>query len=232
MPKGSGVAVADYWPKRKKSHKCKLKRVSRNIMHSLQLFIHFVQEHRYLGYALLYVAMLFEGELFLTAAGMLARLHAFDFFDAFFFAFAGVLTSDILWYFLGRYLHTHHAHNRFLTFAIHRVRKYLPGIENNPWHVIFISKFIYGLNHSTILVLGYLKIEFKHFIKIQFFTSLLWVMIFLMVGYIFGDAALAFTHRLDRIVIIAVIFFIGLIVVEKIIGFVIARKEQNKKNKK
>ena len=201
-------------------------------MHSLQLFIHFVQDHRFLGYGFLYLAMLFEGELFLTAAGMLARLHAFNFFDAFLFAFAGVLTGDVLWYFLGRYLNKHHSHNRYLSYAIRKVKKLLPGIEKNPFHVIFISKFIYGLNHSTILVLGYLNIEFKHFIKIQFFTSLLWSLIFLVVGYMFGDAALAFTHRLDRFVIFAVIFFILLIVIEKSVGYVIEKKEQYNTKKK
>jgi membrane protein DedA with SNARE-associated domain len=201
-------------------------------MHSLQLFIHFVQQHRYWGYALLSFSMLFEGELFLTAAGMLARLHAFHIFDAFFFAFMGVLIGDVLWYSMGKYLHKNHSHNRFLIFAIHRVKKLLPGIEKNPIHVIFISKFIYGLNHSAILVLGYMDMEFKRFFRVQFLTSLLWAVIFLMVGYIFGDAALAFTHNLDRLVILALMLFIGLIVVEKIIAYVIEKKESANKNKK
>lgn len=195
-------------------------------MHSLNLFINFVEIHRYWGYALLSLAMFFEGELFLTAAGMLARIGAFHFFDAFFFAIIGVLASDIAWYFLGKYLHDHHSHNRYLMFAIRRVKKLLPDIEKNPWHVIFISKFIYGLNHSTILVLGFLKIEFKHFIKIQFFTSLLWSLIFLTVGYMFGGAAIAFTHRLDRFVLVALAFLIFLVFFEKILGLFIEKKEK------
>jgi len=198
-------------------------------MHSLELFIHFVEAHRYWGYALLFFAMLIEGELFLAAAGMLARLHAFDIFDAFFFAFAGVLSGDVLWYCLGRYLHSRHSQNRYLAFAIRHVKKLLPGIEKNPFHVIFLSKFIYGLNHSTILVLGFLKIEFRHFIKIQFFTSLLWSLIFLVLGYMFGGAALAYTHSFTRFMLIAFGFLIAIVVVEKLIGLVVEMKEEEHK---
>jgi len=198
-------------------------------MHSLELFIHFVEAHRYWGYALLVFAMLFEGELFLTAAGMLARLHAFDFFDAFLFALAGVLTGDMLWYWSGHYLGSRHSHNRYLMFAIRHVKKLLPGIEKNPFHVIFLSKFIYGLNHSTILVLGFLKIEFKHFIKIQFFTSLIWSLIFLVLGYVFGGAALNYTHSFSRFVLIALGFLAAVIIVEKIIGLFIEMKEEEHK---
>jgi len=195
-------------------------------MHTLFLFIHFVEAHRYWGYAVLFLAMLFEGELFLTAAGMLARLHAFDFFDAFLFALAGVLTGDMLWYFLGRYLNARHSHNRYLMFAIKHVKKLLPGIETNPLHVIFLSKFIYGLNHSTILVLGFLKIEFRQFFRIQFFTSVVWSLIFLILGFMFGSAALLYTHSFTRFVLVALVFLIAVVVIEKIIGLVIEMKEE------
>jgi membrane protein DedA with SNARE-associated domain len=173
--------------------------------------------------------MLFEGELFLMATGMLVRLQAFDPFDAFFFALAGVLTGDILWYSLGSYLQKKHSQNRYLMFAIRRVKMLLPGIEKNPFHVIFLSKFIYGLNHSTILVLGFLKIEFRHFMKIQFFTSLAWVLIFLILGYVFGGAALAYAHSFNRFVLIALGLLISVIIIERIIGFFIEVKEQENK---
>ncbi|HEX8974503.1 MAG TPA: DedA family protein [Patescibacteria group bacterium] len=198
-------------------------------MHTLNLFIHFVSDHRYLGYALMFALMIFEGELILTGAGMLVRLHAFDPIDAYLFALAGVLTGDIIWYSVGSYLRSHHSHNRYLTYAISKVKKLLPGVEKNPWHVIFISKFIYGLNHSTILVLGYLKIEFKHFLRVQFLTSFIWSLIFITIGYVFGEAALAYTHRFDRLIVLLVLFLISLAVVERVLAWVIEKREQQKK---
>ncbi|MGC1455392.1 MAG: VTT domain-containing protein [Nitrospirota bacterium] len=150
----------------------------------------------------------------MTAAGMLARLHAFDFFDLFFFAMSGVLLGDILWYLTGRILASRYPHHRISLFVIQRVKKYLPDIEKNPFHVIFLSKFLYGLNHSTLVVLGFLKVPFGHFIRIQFISSFIWALLFLTVGYIFGSVALTFTHRLGHFMLLG---FSSLIAVALII---------------
>lgn len=194
-------------------------------MHALNFFIQLVQDHRYLGYTVLFFAMIYEGELFLAATGMLVGMRAFDPFDAFFFAFAGVLVGDLLWFWFGHYLKNHHSHRTFINKALLRVHKVLPGLEKNPAHVIFLSKFIYGLNHSTILVLGYLKINFKEFFKVQFFTSLLWVVIFFMLGYFFGTTAIAYTHLLSKL-LIAIVFVVLLIfIMEKVVQKKLIKRE-------
>ena len=195
-------------------------------MHSLNLFISFVEAHRHWGYGLLFIAMIFEGELFLTATGMLVRLQAFDFVDAFFFALAGVLIGDMFWYWGGRLLQYRYPHHRITQFVVHRVKRYLPSIGRNPFHVIFLSKFIYGLNHSTLVVLGFLKIPFGHFIRIQFATSFIWSLLFLIVGYMFGSVALTITHRFQRFMIIAFLFLVAVALIDYIVGRFIERAEQ------
>jgi len=195
-------------------------------MHSLNLFISFVEAHRYWGYALLFIAMIFEGELFLTATGMLVRLQAFDFFDALFFALSGVLTGDMIWYWAGRMLESRYPHHRITLFAVQRVKRYLPSIGKNPFHVIFLSKFIYGLNHSTLVVLGFLKIPFGHFIRLQLITSFIWSLLFLVVGYIFGSVALTITHRFQRFIMLAFLFLMAVVLIDYIIGRFIEKAEQ------
>jgi membrane protein DedA with SNARE-associated domain len=185
--------------------------------HSLDLFISFIEANRFWGYWLLCVAMVFEGELFLTAAGMMARLHAFDFFDTFFFALSGVLIGDAFWYFIGRKLESQFPHHRITTYVIKRVKKYLPDIESNPFHVIFLSKFLYGMNHSTLVMLGFLKVPFGHFFRIQFFASFIWSLLFLTIGFIFGSVALTFTKRLQHFMILA---FLSLIVIAVLVYIV------------
>ncbi len=197
-------------------------------MHSLDLFISFVEAHRFWGYAVLFAAMIFEGELFLTVTGMLVRLHAFDFFDAFFFALSGALFGDVLWYGAGRMLQLRYPHHRITTFIVHRVKKYLPGVERNPFHAIFLSKFIYGLNHSTLAVLGFLKIPFVHFLRIQFFASLIWSLIFLIIGYIFGSVAITVTQRLEHLALIAVLFLLTVAVIVHIVGSFIEKEQKHK----
>lgn len=195
-------------------------------MHSLDLFISFVEAHRYWGYGLLFIAMIFEGELFLTATGMLVRLQAFDFLDAFIFALAGVLSGDMLWYWAGRMLELRYPHHRITRFVVQRVKRYLPSIGRNPFHVIFLSKFIYALNHSTLVVLGFLKIPFGHFIRIQLITSFIWSLLFLIIGYIFGSVALTITHRFQRFIMLGVLFLMAVALIDYIIGRFIERAER------
>jgi len=194
--------------------------------HSLDLFIATVVAHQYWGYWLLCAAMIFEGELFLIATGMLARLHAFDFFDSFFFALSGVLLGDMIWYYAGRKLESRYPNHRISLFVIHRVKKYLPDIERNPFHVIFLSKFLYGLNHSTLVVLGFLKVPFAHFMRIQFYTSFIWSLLFLTVGYVFGSVALTFTHKLRHFMIFAFISLIIVVVIIYVVDLFIEKAEQ------
>lgn len=198
-------------------------------MHSLNLFISFVEAHRYWGYGLLFIAMIFEGELFLTATGMIVRLQAFDFLDAFFFALSGVLSGDMLWYWAGRLLESRYPHHRITAFVMQRVKRYLPGIERNPFHVIFLSKFIYALNHSTLVVLGFLKIPFGHFMRIQFITSFIWSLLFLTIGYIFGSLAISYTHRFQRFCFTAFLFLMAVAFIDYIIGRFIEKAERKHK---
>jgi membrane protein DedA with SNARE-associated domain len=198
-------------------------------VHSLDLFISFVEAHRYWGYGLLFFAMIFEGELFLVVTGMMARIHAFDFFDAFFFSVAGALTGDILWYGAGRLLESRYPDHRIASAVLRRVKKYLPTIEKNPFHVIFLSKFIYGLNHSTLVVLGFLKIPFGHFLRIQAAASFVWSLLFISIGYMFGTVAIAYTRRLHHFLLIAVLCLIVVAVGAHVVGHFIEKAEQKHK---
>ena len=197
-------------------------------MHTLEHFIHFVEIHRYWGYAALSISMMFEGELFLTAAGMLSRLRAFNIVAAFCYGYLGVLMSDVLWYSAGKLIREKYPDNRLAHFVVAYVKRFLPNIEKNPFHVIFLSKFIYGLNHSTILVLGFLRIPFWHFMRIQAGTSFVWALIFITIGYFFGTAALAYARTFDRFVMIILLLMLSLVIVEKLLGIVIERKEMKK----
>lgn len=194
--------------------------------HSLDIFISTVEANRHWAYWLLCVAMVFEGELFLAAAGMMVRLHAFNFSESLFFALSGVLLGDMLWYFIGRKLQSRYPHHRISTFVIKRVKKYLPDIERNPFHVIFLSKFLYGLNHSTLVALGFLRIPFGYFMRVQFIASLIWSLLFLTIGYVFGSVAITFTTRLRHFMLLAFLSLVIIAVIVYIIGKFIEKAEQ------
>ena len=193
--------------------------------HSLAFFIATVEANRHWAYWVLCVAMIFEGELVLATAGMMVRLHAFHFTEAFFFALSGVLLGDMLWYGVGRALQSRHPRHRISTFVIQRVKNYLPDIESNPFHVIFLSKFLYGLNHSTLVVLGFLKVPFGHFMRIQLLSSCIWSLLFLTIGYIFGSVAITFTSRLRHFMLLAFLSLMVIAVIVYLIGRLVEKAE-------
>ena len=195
-------------------------------MTRLDLLISFIVAYRFWGYGLLFFAMIFEGELFLTTVGIIVRLQAFDFLTTFFFVLSGVLVGDMFWYWVGMKLKSRYPNHRIATFIIHRVKKYLPGIEKNPFHVIFLSKFIYGLNHSTLVMLGFLRVPFGRFMRMQFIASFIWSVLFMIIGYIFGSVALTFTHKLKRFILITVILLVGIAIIERLIRRIIVKIEQ------
>jgi len=162
----------------------------------------------------------------LVVTGMIARIQAFYIFDAFFFALLGVLSGDMIWYWGGRFLESRFPNHRITAFIVHRVKRYLPTIDKNPFHVIFLSKFIYGLNHSTIVMLGLLKTPFGHFFRIQAIASFIWCLLFIAVGYIFGSVAITYTRRLQHFLLIVLFSLILVAVLAHLIGYFIKKKEQ------
>jgi len=198
--------------------------------HTVEIFINFVEIHRYWGYSILFLAMLFEGELFMLTAGILSNLGAFHILDVFFIAFGGVILGDVSWYWMGVFLKNKYPNQKFINFIEQKVRSVLPSIEKNPFKLVFASKFLYGLNHSTILVLGFLKIEFWHFFRVQLKASLIWTIMFLALGYFFGFAALQFSHKLNRFVLVVIGLYALFLLTEALIDrFIEKRLEKNGK---
>jgi len=199
-------------------------------MDNVNFFISFVEAHRYFGYAILFFSLIFEGELFMLAAGVLSHLEAFKILEVFLVSIAGVLFGDILWYWLGRFIKNKYPKQRFVRYVERRVKKSFPTIECNPFKLVFVSKFLYGLNHPTILILGFLKIEFWHFLRIQIKASLLWVSIFLALGYFFGYAALSVTHKLNKFIAVLVFIFIVFLIAEKVFDYFVEKKIRQQKD--
>lgn len=197
--------------------------------HAVDIFIAFVEAHKYWGYFILFFSMIIEGELFLLTAGILSQLGAFSIVEVFFVAFSGVMFSDVLWYSGGRFLKEKYPKQKFINFVEHRVKKVLPSIEKNPFKLVFISKFLYGFNHSTILVLGFLKTNFRDFFKVQIQASFLWVIIFLSLGYVFGFTALRISRGVNKFVLALIIIFLLFLIVERAIDRLIEIKIRNGK---
>jgi membrane protein DedA with SNARE-associated domain len=192
-------------------------------MDELGIVLSFIEENRYLGYLVLFLGMIIEGEVILMIGGILANLSALNLESVFVISFIGVLVNDVLWYHIGVYLKNNHGHRTLLQRAERKVKKLLPGIETSPAYAIFISKFIAGFNHPTLIMLGFLKVNFKYFMKLQIFASLVWTLVFISLGFAFGHTAISLSRKIHVFIIAAVILIVAVMLLERSIRYVISK---------
>ncbi|MEK7568539.1 MAG: VTT domain-containing protein [Patescibacteria group bacterium] len=195
---------------------------------SIDFFIPLVQDHRFLAYGALFVAMLIEGEAFLIIAGMLASLRALDFGDVLWVAFVGVLLGDAFWYVFGMFIARMEKLAYIARFAEKSVFYFLPRFREKPFLSIFLSKFIYGVNHAVLVLSGVLRISFPLFMKAEAIASFAWVAIYAVAGYMFGHAAVVFTRKASHFVLLIVVFVVGFILLQKLITSYYERLEHQK----
>lgn len=185
---------------------------------TIEHIIPFVEMHRQVGYLILFLIMVVEGEMFIILAGILAHLKVFDIGDVIWITFLGVLLGDLLWYQLGVFISGPGKFPDIVRFAEKTVLSFLPRFREKPFKSIFLSKFIYGANHTTLILSGVLKVKFRIFAEAEIIASVIWVLIFSAVGYFFGYAVLAVTHKVSHFILIAVIFMVGFVLIQRFIS--------------
>ena len=198
------------------------------IEQSIDVFIQLVQDHRFWGYAILFIAMVFEGEVFLIVAGMLTALDAFDVGDVLFLALTGVILGNVMWYYLGLKLKDTGFSKRVISWSQKAVLYFLPRFHEKPFKSIFFSKFIYGVNRATVIMSGVLHVPFKLFFRAEFLASIAWVVLYFSVGYFFGYTAISMTKNAPRFALLVVIFVIGFILIQKLIAHKYETRERKK----
>jgi membrane protein DedA with SNARE-associated domain len=195
---------------------------------SITHFIPLVYEHRFWGYVVLFLGMVLEGEIFLVVSAMLARAHAFDFGEVLWVSFAGIMVGDVFWYGVGIVLSRYHGRFSLAKTAEKTVLMFFPNFNRKPFFSIFFSKFIYGVNHAALVFSGIVRLKFSLFMKAEFIASFFWVAIYAVAGYMFGEAALAVTHEVSRLALLAVVFVVGFVLLERWIGKYVEQQEIKK----
>lgn len=166
---------------------------------------------RPLGYALVFIGLMIEGDAILFAAAFLTRMGFFDFGDMTAIVLAGTLLGDTAWYELG-------ARFRDSTWRIARWAERLTApvdthIRERPFRTIFISKFTYGLHHPILMRAGAIRLGYPRFIRVDFVATILWASIVGGLGYFSSYSFVLIRHYLRIgevwLVIALVIFVLG-----------------------
>jgi len=137
------------------------------------------------GYVAVFLGTVLEGETVLIVAGFLAHREYLDLFWVILVAFAGSMTGDQLFFFLGR-RHGNGVLERRPGWR-DRTERVLRLMERHQWLVVVGFRFVYGLRMVTPLAIGMSRIPTGRFLALNAFGSLLWAVVVAVAGFVVGE---------------------------------------------
>lgn len=172
----------------------------------------------WLGYLILFIGMVFEGESVLVVFAASARFGILYPPAVFLTAVAGVILGDAFWFFVGSKAGTFllRRYGKILFVSESRIRvlgEYLSRGRRSTGFFIVLAKYLYGFTHMTLLSVGASGFPFRHFIIYTIPSALLWVGIFFGLGFAYAEAVQSLEDRIPLIlgglVIILIIVFLA-----------------------
>ena len=137
-----------------------------------------------------FIGGFFGGEEFIIALAFLAAKNFIPIWEIFIFSFLGIFLHDIVVYSIGR-LQIVQNIQKFEKFT-HVSKRYEHIIvkidERGTFNLLLITKFVFGTRLLSLFYLGFKKTKIKDFLIASFFVELLWVVIIISLGWIFGNS--------------------------------------------
>ncbi|PYI51785.1 DedA family protein [Paenibacillus flagellatus] len=153
------------------------------------------------------MALPFPGELAMAVSGHLSTLgiSAIPFIIA--FSYIGAIAGTTLTYYLGYKLGTpfFDKYGKYVFMNKDRIAKVSGWFDRYGDKLIFVSYFIPGLRHFTGYVSGILKVRPRTFFIYNFIGGLLWVIVYVSVGVLFGKHIETALHAISRYSTLAII---------------------------
>ncbi|MFS0836442.1 DedA family protein [Paenibacillus sp. 1P03SA] len=179
------------------------------------------------------VALPFPGELAMMISGHMVHVNTFNMAGVMGVSFAGAFAGTIFTYVLGRKLGTpfFDKYGKYVLLNPERLLKIKKWFDKYGDKIILVSYFVPGLRHFTGYVSGILKIRLKTFLIFNGLSGVLWVITYVMVGFLFGTKIQQLLHVISQYstvaIIAAAIALTGLVVVkrnkETVLGWLRAR---------
>lgn len=173
-------------------------------MHIHSLFLQYLIVTRPIGYALIFLGMVFEGDVMLFTAFFLTHQGFFDFGDMAFTVLAGVFLGDMTWYWLGNIQIIGKFPNIY-SWVERLTKPFDQHTRERPFYTIFISKFTYGIHHLILMRFAMLNIPFKEFLRSDIPAVIGWILIVGSIGY-FSSASLFLIQQYLRFAEISLLF--------------------------
>jgi len=164
-----------------------------------------------LGYIIVFLGMMFEGDTFLFIASFLAHQGIFQPVPLFITALWGMILGDNLWYSIGFKLRN--AGTFLNRWAEKLAQPFDEHLKNRPLRTIFLSKFTYGVGHAIFFRAGNIRIRWGKLEQSDILATIFWMAIVAGLGY-FSGASFSYAKQYLRYgevaILIGLIIFLGL----------------------
>src|SRR5207245_9961043 len=182
-----------------------------------RLFADFLPTYGYFGIA---IGAFIEGETILLLAGYAAEQGMFDIRLVLLLGFVGAFAGDQLWFYLarrhgGQWL----ARRPDLAGKAASAKRLL---ERHATLFILTFRFIYGLRNLGAVAVALSDVTTRRFVVLNAAAALLWAVLVIGAGYIFGEAAAALLDQLASLQK-QIIVIVGLIVFAAVTSIVLRR---------
>lgn len=176
------------------------------------LLPHYLAYWQPLGYIILFLGMMVEGDTVLFVAAYLTHAGYFALTPMLLTALWGMILGDNLWYTLGLKLRKSERLQFIAKWAEGLAQPFDEHLRENPFRTIFIAKFTYGFNRAVITRAGMLNLRWKKIEESDILATLLWMAIVGGLGY-FSSASLSYLKSYIRygevgLLIAVVLFFL------------------------
>lgn len=185
-------------------------------MHSVEILNHLVENHHVWAYLVIFLGLVFEGEVVVITAGVLSYLGVLDFGFALFFVLAGAIAKTLGCYYLGTIIYNNWNEHKFFKYLEKRVLYFMPKFKQKPFWSIFISKFISGVNYMVLIFSGYNRINFRTYLKAEVLSTILWAPLLLSLGYFFSQTALSWSKEIGKFSLVVFSFVVVFIMFDKL----------------
>jgi len=150
-------------------------------------------------YALLFPIAIIEGPIITVVAGFLAADQVVNFFLVYLIVVAGDVTGDCFYYCIGRFggKKFFDRWGRYFGITTERIASMEKHFSKHSGKTILISKITHGIGPAILIAAGASHVTFKKFFIFSALGALPMSLIFLSIGYFFGQAYLSIGKYLD-----------------------------------
>jgi membrane protein DedA with SNARE-associated domain len=187
-------------------------------MYTVKFLTALVEHHQVLAYAVIFLGLIFEGEVIVITTGILCSLGALDFTLSLVFIFTGSFVKTFILYYIGELVNKKFSQNTFFQYIERRVLYFMPRFRQKPFWSIFLSKFIMGTNYLVILFSGYNRISFKTFLKAEIISTIIWAPVLLSLGFFFSQTAISVSKEIGKFSLVILALVIVFLLFDKIVA--------------